>query len=155
MAEEIKGIVRVLGTNIMGNDIFEVGILKVRGVGPVMARAVAQVAGISPKDKVGNIPPEKLKEIEKIIEESVSNGIPVWLVNRRKDYETGQNIHVIGPKLLMALREDLNKMKKMKSYKGVRHQLGLPVRGQRTKSSFRKGTSLGVQRKKTVPQKGE
>ncbi len=150
MDEEVKGIVRVLGTNIMGNDIFEVGVLKIRGVGPVMARAVAQVAGISPKTKVGNIPPEKIKIIETIIENPINNGIPVWLVNRRKDYETGENIHVVGPKLLMSLREDLNRMKKMKSYKGVRHQLGLPVRGQRTKSSFRKGTSLGVQRKKAT-----
>ncbi|HII95119.1 MAG TPA: 30S ribosomal protein S13 [Methanofastidiosum sp.] len=150
MDEEVKGIVRVLGTNIMGNDIFEVGVLKIRGVGPVMARAVAQVAGISPKTKVGNIPPEKIKIIETIIENPINNGIPVWLVNRRKDYETGENVHVVGPKLLMSLREDLNRMKKMKSYKGVRHQLGLPVRGQRTKSSFRKGTSLGVQRKKAT-----
>ena len=115
-----------------------------------MARAVAQVAGISPKTKVGNIPPEKIKIIETIIENPINNGIPVWLVNRRKDYETGENVHVVGPKLLMSLREDLNRMKKMKSYKGVRHQLGLPVRGQRTKSSFRKGTSLGVQRKKAT-----
>jgi len=150
MDEEVKGIVRVLGTNIMGNDIFEVGVLKIRGVGPVMARAVAQVAGISPKTKVGNIPPEKIKIIETIIENPINNGIPVWLVNRRKDYETGENVHVVGPKLLMSLREDLNRMKKMKSYKGVRHQFGLPVRGQRTKSSFRKGTSLGVQRKKAT-----
>jgi len=142
MDEEVKGIVRVLGTNIMGNDIFEVGVLKIRGV--------AQVAGISPKTKVGNIPPEKIKIIETIIENPINNGIPVWLVNRRKDYETGENVHVVGPKLLMSLREDLNRMKKMKSYKGVRHQLGLPVRGQRTKSSFRKGTSLGVQRKKAT-----
>ncbi len=149
MVEEVKGIVRVLGTNIMGNDIFEVGILKIRGVGPVMARAVAQVADISPKTKVGNIPPEKLKEIENIIEDPIGNGIPTWMVNRRKDYETGENMHVFGPKLLMSLREDLNRMKKIKSYKGLRHQFGLPVRGQKTKSSFRKGTSLGVQRRKT------
>ncbi|MDY1591155.1 MAG: 30S ribosomal protein S13 [Methanofastidiosum sp.] len=150
MDEEVKGIVRVLGTNIMGNDIFEVGVLKIRGVGPVMARAIAQVAGISSKTKVGNIPPEKIKIIETIIENPINNGIPVWLVNRRKDYETGEDVHVVGPKLLMSLREDLNRMKKMKSYKGVRHQFGLPVRGQRTKSSFRKGTSLGVQRKKAT-----
>jgi len=150
MDEEVKGIVRVLGTNIMGNDIFEVGILNIRGIGPIMARAVAQVVGISSKTKVGNIPPEKLKLIETIIEDPIKYGIPIWLVNRRKDYETGENLHVIGPKLLMSLREDLNRMKKIKSYKGIRHQLGLPVRGQRTKSSFRKGTSLGVQRKKAA-----
>ena len=46
----------------------------------------------------------------------------------------------------MRLRDDLNRMRKTRSYKGRRHEFGLPVRGQRTKSTFRKGSSVGVSR---------
>jgi len=50
-------------------------------------------------------------------------------------------------------------MKKTKSYKGLRHQWGLPVRGQRTKANFRKNkgkSSLGVQKKRVkAPAKKE
>ena len=44
---------------------------------------------------------------------------------------------------------DIKMLKKIKSYKGIRHSLGLPVRGQRTRSNFRKnkGKVMGVKRK--------
>jgi small subunit ribosomal protein S13 len=70
------------------------------------------------------------------------------MINRRNDYETGEDKHLIESDLEMCLREDLNRMRKTRSYKGRRHELGLPVRGQRTKSTFRKGSSVGVRRKK-------
>ena len=72
--------------------------------------------------------------------------IPDWMLNRREDYETGKNIHLIESDLDMTLRDDLNRMKKTRSYKGRRHEAGLPVRGQRTKSTFRNSSSVGVKR---------
>ncbi len=72
------------------------------------------------------------------------------MVNRQKDPYSGDNIHLVGPDLELMNREDINLQKKLKSYTGVRHALGLPVRGQRTRTSFRKGTTIGVSRKKAV-----
>ena len=63
-----------------------------------------------------------------------------------KDYVTGEDIHLIESDLDMTLRDDLNRMKKTRSYKGRRHEVGLPVRGQRTKSTFRKSATVGVRR---------
>ncbi|MGZ7094973.1 MAG: 30S ribosomal protein S13, partial [Methanobacterium sp.] len=77
--------------------------------------------------------------------------IPDWMLNRRNDYETGETGHLIESDLLMTLREDLNRLKKTRSYKGRRHEVGLPVRGQRTKSTFRKGSSVGVRRRRGRP----
>ena len=73
------------------------------------------------------------------------------MLNRRNDYETGETVHLIESDLMMRLRDDLNRMKKVRSYKGKRHEVGLPVRGQRTKSTFRKGTSVGVRKRRARP----
>jgi len=70
------------------------------------------------------------------------------MLNRRGDIETGSDIHVMGMDLNMTLREDLDLMKKMRSYKGIRHERGLRVRGQRTRSTGRTGAIVGVSRKK-------
>ena len=85
-------------------------------------------------------------KIEEILENPLDFGIPAWMLNRREDYETGENIHLIESDLDMTLRDDLNRMKKTRSYKGRRHEVGLPVRGQRTKSTFRKSSTVGVKR---------
>ena len=85
-------------------------------------------------------------EIEEILENPQKFNIPNWMLNRREDYETGENIHLIESDLDMTLRDDLNRMKKTRSYKGRRHEAGLPVRGQRTKSTFRNSSSVGVKR---------
>ena len=93
------------------------------------------------------------KEIEDI-ENAVSGlnkNLPGWMLNRRKDLTTGENMHVVGPELDITKRADIDRQKKMRSYRGVRHSINLPVRGQRTRSSFRKGGTIGVMRKKLQP----
>ena len=89
---------------------------------------------------------EDVLKIEEILENPQKFNIPNWMLNRREDYETGENIHLIESDLDMTLRDDLNRMKKTRSYKGRRHEAGLPVRGQRTKSTFRNSSSVGVKR---------
>jgi small subunit ribosomal protein S13 len=74
--------------------------------------------------------------------------LPVWMQNRRKDIATGQDKHVMAMDLTMIGREDLDLMKKMRSYKGIRHERGLRVRGQRTRSTGRTGAIVGVSRRK-------
>jgi small subunit ribosomal protein S13 len=96
--------------------------------------------------KIGYIADEDVLKIEEILENPLDFGIPAWMLNRREDYETGDNIHLIESDLDMTLRDDLNRMKKTRSYKGRRHEVGLPVRGQRTKSTFRKSSTVGVKR---------
>jgi len=89
-----------------------------------------------------------LNRIEEIILDPIINGIPAWMVNRRKDTRSGKDVHITGNKLEISNKRDIDRMKKMKSYKGVRHSLGLKVRGQRTKSTGRHGLVIGVARKK-------
>jgi small subunit ribosomal protein S13 len=70
------------------------------------------------------------------------------MFNRRKDYATNEDKHVIESDLMIIKQEDINRLKRIRCYRGIRHELGLPCRGQRTKSTFRRGQTVGVSRRK-------
>jgi small subunit ribosomal protein S13 len=139
--------VRVSGVILDGNMSVYRALLKIKGIGPQISRAIAMNLKIDRKVKLGTLDEKQIKEVEDAID-NIHKMVPAWMLNRREDYYTGENLHLTGSELDIALREDINLQKKIRSYKGVRHSLNLPVRGQRTKSSFRKGATLGVRRKR-------
>jgi len=143
-----KVFFRNLRLQIDGNAKVANGISQIRGVGKRMAQAIITIMNIDPNSRVGAIPEKDLNRIEEIILDPIVNGIPAWMVNRRKDTRSGKDVHITGNKLEISNKRDIDRMKKMKSYKGVRHSLGLKVRGQKTKSTGRHGLVIGVARKK-------
>ena len=145
---EFKHIVRIEGVDLDGNKKVELALTGLRGVGMNFSRSIVRVSGIDPNTKLGDLDDASIEKIKEILENPKKFNIPVWMLNRRKDYETGEDKHVFESELAMVKREDINRLKKIRAYRGIRHELGLPVRGQRTKSSFRTGRALGVRRKK-------
>ncbi|MHA1914816.1 MAG: 30S ribosomal protein S13 [Promethearchaeota archaeon] len=143
-----KVFFRTLRSQVDGNAKVVYGLTQIKGVGSRFAQAVVKVAGIDPRIRIGAIPEKDLAQIEEIILNPIKNGIPNWMVNRPKDLRTGEDKHVIGNKLDLQFKNDIDRMKKIKSYKGVRHRLKLKVRGQRTKSTGRHGLVVGVMRRK-------
>lgn len=148
---EFRHIVRVAATELQGKMPIKLALTKIKGVGPAFANAVIIRLGIDPKKKVGDFTNEEFKEIEDFLKDP--EGVPEWALNRRKDPFTGKDEHKISSDLTIQLKQDLDYMKKTKSYRGMRHAFGLKARGQRTKSTGRKGKTIGVQRKKLVQQK--
>ncbi|MDI6826013.1 MAG: 30S ribosomal protein S13 [Candidatus Aenigmarchaeota archaeon] len=153
MPEEIKGIVRIAGVDIKGEKQLFPSLLRIKGVGNAMANAVCLTHNFDRNRKVGTLTASEIKKIEETIENPAKFGIPQWMLNRRRDIESGDDRHVSGSDLKFMQEQDIKRMIKIKSYKGIRHMFGLPVRGQRTRSSFRKGRSVGVVRKKVMPAK--
>ncbi|ADT83105.1 30S ribosomal protein S13 [Thermococcus barophilus] len=145
---DFRHIVRVAGVDLDGNKQLRWALTGIKGIGINFATMVCRVAGLDPFQKAGYLTDEQVKLIEEILEDPVKHGIPPWAVNRPKDYETGRDMHLIGAKLVMAWREDINRLRRIRAYRGIRHELGLPLRGQRTRSNFRRGTTVGVRRKK-------
>lgn len=144
---------RDLRVSLDGNHKVAHGITMIRGVGRRFAQAAVKVAGIDPDSRIGALAEKDLKKIEEIILEPVKHGIPKWMVNRNKDLRTGSDLHLIGNRLELTVKRDIERMKKMRSYKGVRHAAGLKVRGQKTKSTGRHGLVIGVIRKKLKSKK--
>jgi len=148
--KDFQHIVRIVNTDLDGNKKISHALLKIKGVGFMMANVLCNCANVQHAKKAGVLSRAEVERLEKIISNPISAGIPSWLFNRRRDLETGEDMHVLGADLKFQHENDLKMMKKLKSYKGLRHSWGLPVRGQSTKSNFRNkaGKSLGVKRKK-------
>ncbi|HVL87414.1 MAG TPA: 30S ribosomal protein S13 [Candidatus Thermoplasmatota archaeon] len=143
---DFKYIVRIANTDLNGQHRIEVALSHIRGVGPRTAGIVADRVGVARNEKIGNLSDEQVTVLETTVG-SLATLLPPWLANRRSDYETGENLHLNGTDLDTRLRDDLNRLKKIRSYKGVRHETGQKVRGQRSRSNGRTGLTMGVQRK--------
>lgn len=148
MAEKrFEDIVRVADTDLDGAKKLESALRFIKGVNFQMSRAIMVASGLNPSAKLNELSEEEIKKLESIIHSPVKFGVPAWLVNRRKDMGTGADVHLVATELDLSQRSDIDQMKKIRCYKGVRHEMGLPVRGQRTRSSFRTGGIVGVSRK--------
>ncbi|TXT60233.1 MAG: 30S ribosomal protein S13 [Promethearchaeota archaeon] len=139
---------RQLRTRVDGNARVEYGITQIKGIGKRFAQAVVRQASIDPSMRMGALSEKQLEKIEEVILNPEDNGIPNWMYNRNKDIKTGKDRHVLGNQLEISTKRDIDRMKKIRSYKGIRHRLGLKVRGQRTKSTGRGELVIGVIRKK-------
>jgi small subunit ribosomal protein S13 len=141
-------LIRVFSTDVPGNLKVYHGLTKVKGISWAMSNAICNSINLDKNKKMQELTEKDLEMITNFIK---SPKMPDWLLNRRNDEETGETKHLITSDLDMAKEFDIRKMKKMKSYKGWRHAMGQPVRGQRTKSHFRKGGAMGVQKSKAKP----
>ncbi|MBU4535133.1 MAG: 30S ribosomal protein S13 [Euryarchaeota archaeon] len=148
MEEDFKHLVRIARKDIDGNKPLLNALTTIKGIGEGLSKAIGIAMGFDLEQKIGYVSDEDILKIEEALKDPKKYDIPDWMLNRRNDYETGVTVHLIESDLAMSLRDDLNRMKKTRSYKGRRHEVGLPVRGQRTKSTFRKGSSVGVRRRK-------
>ncbi|MCE4617436.1 MAG: 30S ribosomal protein S13 [Desulfurococcales archaeon] len=151
MAEEpgqFRYIVRIAGTDVEGTWKLVYGLAKIKGIGVTTAHAICRVLGIDPEKRVGFLTDSEIKKIEKAVEDLRALGLPAWLYNRRKDYETGEDMHLHGANLIWAARKDIDREKKIRSWRGLRHAVGLKVRGQRTHTTGRLGVTVGVKKKK-------
>ncbi|MHA1743241.1 MAG: 30S ribosomal protein S13 [Candidatus Heimdallarchaeota archaeon] len=145
--KELRVIVRVAGKDLDGEKPLIWALKGIKGISHSMSKAICNVSGFDPYVKLGSLTEKDIEKLEEIIKNPVKFGVPAWIVNRRKDIETGQDLHLTESDLDVARKFDIQRMIDLKTWKGVRHMFGQPVRGQRTRSTFRTGRSVGVVRK--------
>lgn len=141
--DDFQYIVRIANTDIDGNKKLIHGLSSIKGIGRHLSTFIIQKTKLDRNTKMGYLKEDQIETIKKAID-SIQEEAPSWMLNHRKHYETGEDIHIIGPQIDMRLRDEINIMKKIRSYKGIRHERGLTVRGQRTRANNRKGLTLGV-----------
>ncbi len=148
LAEQYRYIVRIAGVDIPGDLKLAHGLALIKGVGYNFALALCRLIGVDPEKRVGFLTESEIEKIENALRNPLSIGIPVWMLNRRKDYETGRDLHLTGADLIYYARRDIDREKKIRSWRGIRHALGLKVRGQRTATTGRIGMTVGVKRRR-------
>ncbi len=147
--DNFKHLVRISGKDIRGDKHVVNGLTMIRGIGPRMADIVLKKAKIKPDTFIGLLTDAQVDKLDEIIKDPIKFGVPRWFVNHVKDRNSGKDIHLVGSNLALYDRNDIDRLKKLRSYRGVKHAVGHKVRGQRTKSTGRGGRSIGVSRKKT------
>ncbi len=145
--EEIKYFVRISNTDLDGTKQVAVALTGIKGVGRHTASVITRLAGVNGHDIMGRLKDEEVDRLRSVTE-NYGERVPVWMVNRPKDVYTGEARHIFGSDVSTTLDEDINIMRKIRCYRGIRHETGQKVRGQRTKSTGRTGTTVGVKRKK-------
>ena len=140
-------IIRILSKDIPGRMTIYSGLTRIKGISWSISNAICKKLKLDKKKKISDL---SQSEIEKIIVFAKSPQVPQYMVNRRKDFDTGSDRHLIGNDLELQTEFDVKRLKKIKSYRGYRHVHGQPSRGQRTRSHFRKNKSkgVGIKRKK-------
>jgi small subunit ribosomal protein S13 len=143
---EIKPIVRLAGKDLNGLKKVAAALKDIKGIGLPLAYAILHQLKIDPNLRLGQLSDSQLAMLEKAVKSPSSIGLPSWLLNRRKDIETGKDLHLIEADWEFTVKMDIEREKRVKSWRGIRHALGLKVRGQRTRTTGRKGRTVGVRK---------
>ncbi|HLC81730.1 MAG TPA: 30S ribosomal protein S13 [Candidatus Nanoarchaeia archaeon] len=155
--KEYKHIVRIANIDLPGDKVIRFAMQKIKGIGVNLADAICAVSKVNKHARAGELSDQEISSINQSIANLAEHNVPSWMFNRKKDYETGRDLHIITGTLSFMQDNDLKRLKKIKSYRGIRHIKGLTVRGQRTRSNFRrnKGKVVGVKKKAAAPAAGK
>ncbi len=134
-------VIRILQTDIPGNKNVYTGLTRIKGVSWAISNAVCIILNLDKKKKIEDLSKEEVEKIENLLREGK---FPKFLLNRKKDFETGEDKHLITNDLDLAKEMDIKRLKKIRSYRGLRHATGQPTRGQSTRSHFRTNRKKGV-----------
>jgi small subunit ribosomal protein S13 len=145
--EEIRHLVRIMNTDLQGSRQVMYALTGIRGIGLRTSRIIVDSTGVDPKGIIGYLSDEDVAKLDVAIGE-LETKMPTWMLNRRIDPLSGEDKHLLGQDILLTFREDINNLKKVRAYRGLRHDRGLKERGQRTKSTGRRGSTIGVSKKK-------
>ena len=121
---------RITGVDIPANKRMDVALTYIYGVGPKIARELCEKAGLAFDMRAKEVTDEQVAQINQILE---------------REYVTEGNLR-------RQVLQNIQRLKEIRAYRGMRHIRGLPVRGQRTRTNARtrKGPKKTVARKKSV-----
>ncbi|MCL4134623.1 UNVERIFIED_CONTAM: hypothetical protein GTU68_013532 [Idotea baltica] len=137
-----------MNTNIDGRRKVMFAMTSIKGIGRRYSNIVLKKADVDLTKRAGELTEEEVEKIVTIMSNPRQYKIPDWFLNRQKDIKDGKYSQIMSNNLDTKLREDLERLKKIRAHRGLRHYWGLRVRGQHTKTTGRRGRTVGVSKKK-------
>ena len=147
LGDDFAYILRMADSDIDGLKPIAIGLTSIKGVGMRTSQQICRLAGINGKTLGGHLSEEEQDSLRSAIDDYATT-VPWWLVNRQRDLGTNEDAHIVAMEVKMTRADDISRMAGIKAYRGMRHRSGHKVRGQRLRSNGRKGSSLGVEKKK-------
>jgi len=146
--DEFQHILRIQNTNIEGRKKILYAMTAIKGVGRRFSTVMLRKADVDVRRRAGTLSNDEMQKIVDVMTRPAAFKIPEWFMNRKKDPKDGKTIQAIANQWDTKIRDDLEKMKKIRLHRGLRHYWGLRVRGQHTKTTGRRGKTVGVSKKK-------
>ncbi|KAK9834558.1 hypothetical protein WJX74_004618 [Apatococcus lobatus] len=146
--ENFQHILRVLNTNVEGQQKIMYALTAIKGVGRRFSNLVCKKAEIDMNKRAGELSADELESLMAIVANPKNFKIPSWFLNRQKDFKDGSFSQITSSALDSKLREDLERLKKIRNHRGLRHYWGLRIKGQHTKTTGRRGRTVGVAKKR-------
>ncbi|KIY48974.1 hypothetical protein FISHEDRAFT_42292 [Fistulina hepatica ATCC 64428] len=140
--QTFQHILRLLNTNVDGKRKIMYALTEIKGVGRRYANIVCKKADVDLNKRAGELNSDELERIVTIIQNPTQFKIPTWFLNRQRDIVDGKNYQILSNGVDSKLREDLERLKKIRAHRGLRHYWGLRVRGQHTKTTGRRGKTV-------------
>lgn len=106
---------RISGVNIPDDKKIAISLPYIYGVGPFLAKRILEETKINPEKKAKELTPDEVNKIQSLLDKN----------------------HKIEGELRQIVRQNIGRLRDIKSYRGVRHLKRLPSRGQRTKTNSR------------------
>ena len=152
LGDDFAYILRMADSDVDGLRPIAIGLTSIKGVGRRTSQQICRLAGINGKTLGGHLSEEEQDSLRSAIDDYATT-VPWWLVNRQRDLGTNEDAHIVAMEVKMTRDDDISRMAGIKADRGRRHRSGHKVRGQRLRSNGRKGSTLGVEKKKIVKKK--
>merc|ERR1712173_201437 len=146
--EDFQHILRVQNTNIDGNIKVTHALTSIRGMGRRFTDLVLKKAEIDRSKRAGQLTEAEMEQIQTVMANPKNFKIPTWFLNRQRDIKDGKTSQLTSNNWDNKLREDLERMKKIRLHRGIRHYWGVRVKGQHTCTPGRHGRTVGITKKK-------
>ena len=118
---------RIAGVDLPREKRVEIGLTYIHGIGKVTSQKILASTGVNPDTRIKDLTDEEVNNLRKAIDEFTVEG-----------------------DLRREIALNIKRLRDIRCYRGIRHQKGLPVRGQKTKTNARtrKGPKRTAGRKK-------
>ena len=147
LGDDFSYLIRIANTDMDGLKPLKTALTSIRGVGDRTAAQICEHVSVDSSTLAGTLSKEQQDSLREALE-NYNQNVPLWMLNRQRDLESGDELHLIGQDLMLMNDDDISRLRAIKAYRGIRHAGGHKVRGQRGRSNGRFGLTLGVQRKK-------
>ena len=129
VGDDFQHILRVLNTNVDGRTKVMYALTQIRGIGRRFSNVVCKKAEIDMGKRAGELSAAELESLMVIVSNPRQFRIPDWFLNRQKNYKDGKYLQQVSNQLDTTLRDDLERLKKIRNHRGLRHYWGIRVRG--------------------------
>jgi small subunit ribosomal protein S18e len=135
---EFQHILRILNTNVEGKRNVVFGLTKIPGIGRRFSDLICKKAEVDVDKRAGELTADEIEKVVAVIQNPRQFKIPLWFLNRQKDFKTGKYSQVFAQNIAAKYRDDIERMKKIRAHRGLRHWWNIRVRGQHTCSTGRR-----------------